>query len=79
MDFSDPFVIFVLFELACLLALIVIWLDIGFSFLHAALFSHCSPELLDLLFPNPDKTIDLGRDEDGSGTSESETDYLEEI
>jgi hypothetical protein len=49
MDYSEPFLFFVLFELACILALLAIWLDLGFSFLYVSLYCHASPELIGVL------------------------------
>ena len=57
MDYSEPFLFFVLFELACILALLAIWLDLGFSFLYVSLYCHASPELIGVLNPPGDEVL----------------------
>jgi Alcohol dehydrogenase GroES-like domain len=57
MDYSEPFLFFVLFELACILALLAIWLDLGFSFLYVSLYCHASPELIGVLNPPEDEVL----------------------
>jgi hypothetical protein len=52
MAFWSPFLIFVLFEVVCILALLMLWLDLEYSASFAMLYGHASAEVIAALHPD---------------------------
>jgi hypothetical protein len=51
MNLFDPFILFCGIEVIAVVALLVVWLDVGLGCCHIALCSHVTPELVYLFFP----------------------------